>query len=365
MLTYADKSLSQPWCSHSNMIYVQLQKTIVLRMQSPSNLDAATTMRSAQTELQNTIEIRARTSAKDSWTISSTTICRDSVAKHNRNTQERWQRKYTSSTAICRDWVAKDSRTTRKNVNKTMPELAVPQHGRSEHDPGTAGTVRDPSAGQASTHITRDAFCLAKYTISCIRYLAKTHFVRDFLQIPTQSLQTKLWMRDFLPIPSVQALKTNLSCETSFKFQVFKLCKRTFRARLPSNSKCSSFENEPFVRDFLQIPRVQALQTNLSRETSFKFQLLKLCNRSSRCEISFEYLKLCKRSSGCKTSFKFQVFKLWKRRHSNFQTSRLSDIQTLRVESLRHSGFQTVKLSHSDFQTFKLSDIQTFRHPDF
>ena len=30
----ADKSLSQPWCSHSNTIYdVQLQKTIVLRMQ--------------------------------------------------------------------------------------------------------------------------------------------------------------------------------------------------------------------------------------------------------------------------------------------------------------------------------------------
>ena len=30
----ADKSLSQPWCSHSYTIYeIQLQKTIVLRMQ--------------------------------------------------------------------------------------------------------------------------------------------------------------------------------------------------------------------------------------------------------------------------------------------------------------------------------------------
>ena len=45
----ADKSLSQPWCSHSNTIYdVQLQKKIVLRMQpaAPSNLDAAIPMRS-------------------------------------------------------------------------------------------------------------------------------------------------------------------------------------------------------------------------------------------------------------------------------------------------------------------------------
>ena len=59
----ADKSLSQPSCSHSNTIYeIQLQKTIVLRKNSAvarSNLDAATTMRSAETELQNTIELRA------------------------------------------------------------------------------------------------------------------------------------------------------------------------------------------------------------------------------------------------------------------------------------------------------------------
>ena len=57
----ADKSLSQPWWSHSNTIYeIQLQKTIVLRMQPrPSNLDPATTMRSAEAELQNTIELRA------------------------------------------------------------------------------------------------------------------------------------------------------------------------------------------------------------------------------------------------------------------------------------------------------------------
>ena len=61
----ADKSLSQPWCSHSNTIYkIQLQKTIVLRMEAaaPSNLDAATTMRSADTELRNTKALRATAS---------------------------------------------------------------------------------------------------------------------------------------------------------------------------------------------------------------------------------------------------------------------------------------------------------------
>ena len=63
---FADKSLSQPGCSHSNTIYdVQLQKrqySITHAAAARSNLDAATTMRSAATELQNTIELRATAS---------------------------------------------------------------------------------------------------------------------------------------------------------------------------------------------------------------------------------------------------------------------------------------------------------------
>ena len=59
----ADKSLSQPGCSHTNTICnLQLHKTIVLRKQQ-ATLDAAITMRSAETELQNTIELRATASA--------------------------------------------------------------------------------------------------------------------------------------------------------------------------------------------------------------------------------------------------------------------------------------------------------------
>ena len=56
----ADKSLSQPSCSQSNTIYeVQLQKTIVLRMQPQHE---ATLTQPLQCELQNTIELRATAS---------------------------------------------------------------------------------------------------------------------------------------------------------------------------------------------------------------------------------------------------------------------------------------------------------------
>ena len=86
-----------------------------------------------------------------------------------------------------------------------------------------------------------------------------------------------------------------ISCETPFKFQVFKLWKRSFRERLPSNSNGSSFENEAFVRDILQIPSAQALKTKLS----------------------------------CGTSFRHPNFQRFKLRHPDFQTFKLSDIQTL------------------------------------
>ena len=56
----ANKSLWQPSCSHSNTIYeVQLQKTIVLRMQPQHE---ATLTQPLQCELQNTIELRATAS---------------------------------------------------------------------------------------------------------------------------------------------------------------------------------------------------------------------------------------------------------------------------------------------------------------
>ena len=110
--------------------------------------------------------------------------------------------------------------------------------GRSEHDPGTTERVPKPSAGQASPNIIRDTFCPAKCTISCICYLSKTHFVREFLQIAT-----------------VEDMKTKLSCEISFKFQQLKMWKRSFRARLLWNS------NRPFKLSIIQTFKLSDIQT--------------------------------------------------------------------------------------------------------
>ena len=45
---------------------------------------------------------------------------------------------------------------------------------------------------------------------------------------------------------------------------------------LPSNSTSWRFENEAFVRCFLQIPRIEDVKTQLSCAASFKFQKLKM-----------------------------------------------------------------------------------------
>ena len=52
----------------------------------------------------------------------------------------------------------------------------------SEDDPTTHETVSHPSHRRGRSSTFGDALCMEKHRLSCICYLSKTHFVRDFLQ---------------------------------------------------------------------------------------------------------------------------------------------------------------------------------------
>ena len=52
----------------------------------------------------------------------------------------------------------------------------------SDHDPTTHETVSHPSHRRGRSSRFGDRLCMEKHRISCICYLSKTHFVRDFLQ---------------------------------------------------------------------------------------------------------------------------------------------------------------------------------------
>ena len=53
---------------------------------------------------------------------------------------------------------------------------------RSENDPTTHQTVSHPSHRRGRSSRFGDGLCMEKHRLSCICYLSKTHFVRDFLQ---------------------------------------------------------------------------------------------------------------------------------------------------------------------------------------
>ena len=64
---------------------------------------------------------------------------------------------------------------TMRNRSETDPRI-------SEHDPTTHETVSHPSHRRGRSSTFGDGLCMEKHRLSCICYLSKTHFVRDFLQ---------------------------------------------------------------------------------------------------------------------------------------------------------------------------------------
>ena len=55
----------------------------------------------------------------------------------------------------------------------------------SDHDPTTHETVSHPSHRRGRSSRFGDALCMEKHRVSCICYLSKTHFVRDFFKTPS------------------------------------------------------------------------------------------------------------------------------------------------------------------------------------
>ena len=67
------------------------------------------------------------------------------------------------------------------HARKTL-ETPFTMRNRSDHDPTTHETVSQPSHRRGRSSRFGDGLCMEKHRLSCICYLSKTHFVRDFLQ---------------------------------------------------------------------------------------------------------------------------------------------------------------------------------------
>ena len=77
-------------------------------------------------------------------------------------------------------WNSVDRTCTKNSWNPIYN--AEPIRAWSEHDPTTHETVSQPSHRRGRSSRFGDGLCMEKHRVSCICYLSKTHFVRDFLQ---------------------------------------------------------------------------------------------------------------------------------------------------------------------------------------
>ena len=77
-------------------------------------------------------------------------------------------------------WNSVDHTCTKSSWNPIYN--AEPIREWSENDPTTHETVSQPSHRRGRSSRFGDGLCMEKHRVSCICYLSKTHFVRDFLQ---------------------------------------------------------------------------------------------------------------------------------------------------------------------------------------
>ena len=77
-------------------------------------------------------------------------------------------------------WNSVDRTCTKNTWNPIYN--AEPIREWSDHDPTTHETVSHPLHRRGRSSAFGDGLCMEKHRVSCICYLSKTHFVRDFLQ---------------------------------------------------------------------------------------------------------------------------------------------------------------------------------------
>ena len=172
-----------------------------------SNLDAATTMRSAKTLLQTAIlfTLRERSySCKAEWnsignSSTSNTYCNPIYSEgtilelqitmefHRQLIHQRHLQSHlhcgNDPTVANHNGIL--STANARNTGETWWNPiynAEPIRTWSENDPTTHETVSHPSHRRGRSSRFGDGLCMEKHRVSCICYLSKTHFVRDFLQ---------------------------------------------------------------------------------------------------------------------------------------------------------------------------------------
>ena len=186
----ADKSLSQPSCSHSNTIYeVELQKTIVLPMQ-PQH-EATLTQPFTLRERSYSCKAQWNSIGNSSTSNTCNPICIAGTILELQITMEFHRQLIHQHHLQSHLHCGNDPTVANHNGILSTAHArnswnhiynAEPIRAWSAHDPTTHETVSQPSHRRGRSSRFGDGLSMEKHRVSCICYLSKTHFVRDFLQ---------------------------------------------------------------------------------------------------------------------------------------------------------------------------------------
>ena len=142
----------------------------------------------------------------------------------------------SDSTAICRDWIAKHTRIATHYCRTHRLDASVPMHKASQHMQNTKAQHH-----QRRDQVTWNVPLRAQFENISTLKRRRPHPPRKQANFsPQRKLHLPEKTQCFVEILTFKShpwfVKTQLSREPSFEFHELKRWKRSFRARLPSNS---------------------------------------------------------------------------------------------------------------------------------
>ena len=308
----ADKSLLQPWCSHSNTAkkptvlstQPRLQATLTQPLQCDLQRLSCEAQKNYAQRRQKSGAFRARLPLKSEiWRCENEAFVRDLPEKVKvQDKAEDVKTKLSCETCLKVEDVKNEA------FVRDLPEKVK---------------VED-----VKTKLSCET-CLKKWEWKMWK---RSFRARLAWKSESARCESEAFVRDLPEKVKVEDVKTKLSCETCLKKWVWKMWKRSFRARLAWKSESGRCENEAFVRDLPEKVKVQDVKAKLSCETSlteWKWKMWKRSFRarlawkseSGRCEneafvrdlpekVSVEDVKT---KLSCETCLKKWKWKMWKR----------------------------------------------------
>ena len=267
----ADKSLLQPWCSHSNTAkkptvlstQPRLQATLTQPLQCDLQRLSCEAQKNYAQRRQKSGAFRARLPLKRKiWRCENEAFVRDLPEKVK--VQDK----------------AEDVKT------KLSCETCLKsESGRCENEAFVRDLPEKVRVEDVKTKLSCET-CLKKWKCKMWK--------RSFrARLPWQSesgrCENEAFVRDLPEKVKVQDVKTKLSCETCLKKWKWKMWKRSFRARLAWKGESGRCENEAFVRDLPEKVKVQDVKAKLSCETFLKIWTWKMWKRSFRARLPYCY----------------------------------------------------------------------------